>query len=79
MQPETPAVARRYRSLWTLMAEERAPGDEAARLEAALDRIWQAGALRPSAAHAQGTTELATRLDALIAEIRAALGKDSAD
>ncbi len=62
------------------MAEEHPPGhEEAIRLEAALDRIWHAGALRPSPAHAQGTTELATRLDALIAEIRAALGKDSAD
>jgi len=62
------------------MAEEQAPEHEdAARLEAALDRIWHAGALRPSPAHAKGTTELATRLDALIAEIRTALGKDSAD
>jgi hypothetical protein len=62
------------------MAEERATGqEEAARLEAALDRIWHAGALRPSVAHAQGTAELASRLDALITEIRSALGKDSAD
>ncbi len=67
------------------MAEEHAaPGhEEAARLEAALDRIWHAGARRAPTAPAQdapqSNTELAARLDALIADIRAALGRDSAD
>ncbi len=57
--------------------------DEVARLEAALDRIVHAGIHRPAPGPApvvaQENTELAGRLDALIAEIRAALGRESAD
>jgi hypothetical protein len=62
------------------MADDAAPGhEEAVRLEAALDRIWHAGARRPAEAPARDKAELAARLDALIGEIRAALGGDSAD
>ena len=49
--------------------------DAAGRLEAALERIARSKAVRtPGAAPA-----LAARLDLLIAEIRAVLGRDSAD
>jgi hypothetical protein len=62
------------------MAEDVTAGQqEAARLEAALERISRAGVHRPSASPATPDTQLASRLEALIAEIRAALGKDSAD
>ena len=54
--------------------------DEAARLEAALDRIALARPrLHARSAPDQGTAELARRLDALIAELRQVLGRDSAD
>ena len=54
--------------------------DEAARLEAALERIALS---RPAcvpglAAPSAGTTDLARRLDALIAELRSVLGRDGA-
>ncbi len=64
------------------MAENgRAGEEEAARLEVALDRIAKSMA-RPNRGHtlpqpAPGR-EVSSRLDALIAEIRAALGRDSA-
>jgi hypothetical protein len=64
--------------------------DEAARLEAALDRIGRAAARpRPAALHeaaprattpasaAPQTAELAARLDSLIADLRAVLGTDA--
>jgi hypothetical protein len=53
--------------------------EEAARLEAALERISRAGAHRPPTSETPPDPQLAGRLEALIAEIRAALGKDSAD
>ena len=58
------------------------PGDEAARLEAALTRIAQArpSLKRPSAGEAGlDKAALASRLDALITELRGVLGRDSAD
>jgi hypothetical protein len=62
------------------MADSSGTGDaDAARLEAALERIKRAGATRPETTAAAPDTQLAGRLDALIAEIRAALGKDNAD
>jgi hypothetical protein len=53
--------------------------DEAARLEAALLRIQQARAVRsgaasPAAGRPDAAGEVAARLDALIAELRALLG-----
>ena len=55
--------------------------DEAGRLEAALDRIAQARTTPSPGQPATGDTNalLARRLDALIAELRAVLGRDSAD
>ncbi len=54
--------------------------DEAARLEAALERIAQnrtrAGRPAETGGH---TAEIARRLDALIVELRTLLGRDSAD
>ena len=54
--------------------------DEAARLEAALDRIARA---KPRASQAgpadPNRAALARRLDGLIAELRQVLGRDSAD
>jgi hypothetical protein len=62
------------------MAETIGTGqEEAARLEAALERISRAGTSRPAVSVTPPEPELAGRLEALIAEIRAALGKDSAD
>jgi hypothetical protein len=62
------------------MAEEAGSGsEEAARLEAALARISRAGLHRAEAAPRQPTAQLVRRLETLIAEIRAALGKDNAD
>jgi hypothetical protein len=63
------------------MADHWSHGTEdAARLEAALDRI---GRFRrsPAAPNASSppVADLAHRLDALIAELRAALGTDAAD
>jgi len=64
------------------MAENgRAGEEEAARLEAALDRIAKSMAnISPQRGVPQTMqgVEVAGRLDALIAEIRAALGRDSA-
>jgi hypothetical protein len=64
------------------MAENgRAGEEEAARLEAALDRIAKSMAnISPQRGVPQTMqgAEVAGRLDALIAEIRAALGRDSA-
>jgi hypothetical protein len=53
--------------------------EEAARLESALERISHARTRRPAALPPPPDAQLAGRLDALIAEIRAALGRDSAD
>ena len=54
--------------------------EEAARLESALERISHARTRRPAALPPPPPdAQLAGRLDALIAEIRAALGRDSAD
>jgi hypothetical protein len=53
--------------------------EETARLEAALERISRAGARHPAASPAPPDPQLAGRLEALIAEIRAALGRDSGD
>ena len=55
--------------------------DEAARLEAALERIALS---RPASVPGQtaasaDTADLARRLDALIAELRSVLGRDGAD
>jgi hypothetical protein len=62
---------------------------EAARLEAALERIAKARVIRPATASVASSDSalsdsvdrkaLAGRLDQLIAEIRAALGRDTAD
>ena len=62
------------------MADSGGTGqEEAARLELALDRIFRARTHRAAASSALPDPHLAGRLDALIAEIRAALGRDSAD
>lgn len=64
------------------MAEAGKPkADEAARLEAALERIARSrsAALPGQAPAAENTAELARRLDGLIAELRAVLGRDGAD
>ncbi len=55
--------------------------DEAARLEAALERIARrrAGVQAGEAASGTDTVELARRLDQLIAELRAVLGGDPAE
>ncbi len=57
--------------------------DDTARLEAALTRIARAGygdaAARGSDRRPTENHELAARLDVLIAELRAVLGRDSAD
>ncbi len=59
--------------------------EDAARLEAALDRIARTALMKPAAKPdaASGPTpeteQAIQRLDALIADIRAALGKDAAD
>ncbi len=55
--------------------------DDTARLEAALNRIARAGCGPASSAASHGVdkSELAARLDVLIAELRAVLGRDSAD
>ncbi len=58
------------------LADHDDPADAAARLERALERI--AGLAKPAAAvpaepH-RSTAEIAARLDALIAQVRAALG-----
>jgi hypothetical protein len=55
--------------------------DEAARLEAALDRIARLQAAHPAAetASAKDSAALARRLDTLIADLRAVLGRDSGD
>ena len=64
------------------MAEDgNTMADEAARLEAALERIARSRS-QATAGHApapSGTADLARRLDALIAELRTVLGRDSAD
>ncbi len=53
---------------------------EAARLEAALDRIARTPSHGPPVGSSKATTaDLARRLDALIAELRQVLGRDSAD
>ncbi len=59
---------------------EHIPVHEAARLEAALERIARAGprAARDGCAEAS-RVELTRRLDALIAELRQVLGRHSAD
>jgi hypothetical protein len=60
------------------MADTRSSGtDDTARLEAALNRIAKARA--PVATPGIDTSAIAGRLDALIAEIRAVLGKDPVD
>jgi hypothetical protein len=74
------------------MADADMTGDsEAARLEAALARIARAATARPplptlapastqpDAAHPGPTTEIRSRLDALIIELRSVLGRDSSD
>ncbi|MBN9509015.1 MAG: hypothetical protein J0I21_07835 [Alphaproteobacteria bacterium] len=53
------------------MAEEDDPAAAASRLEQALERI--ARFARPGAPEAPGTAAVAARLDALIANLRAAL------
>jgi len=60
------------------MADLKAGAEETARLEAALERIARARARRAGQPATPATVALAARLDALIAEIRAVLGKDSA-
>ncbi len=66
-------------------ADGSAAGDEAARLETALERIARAAAravpaadLEAEAQRAQRTAEVAARLDTLIAELREVLGPDEA-
>ena len=60
------------------MADSGSSGvDETARLEAALARI--ALARRPDGTAGAETSGLAARLDALIAELRSVLGRDSGD
>jgi hypothetical protein len=55
------------------LADDQDPADAAARLEAALERIANA-ARRPSAGSpVVDTVRIAARLDALIAQLRAAL------
>ena len=56
------------------MAENEDPAEAAARLEHALDRIAQHMHRPQPAPPGLDTTRIATRLDALIAQIRAALG-----
>ena len=55
--------------------------DDTARLEAALNRIARAGygPVQGGAAGPANKGDLAARLDVLIAELRAVLGRDSAD
>jgi hypothetical protein len=62
------------------MADDGGMGqDEATRLESALERIARAQTHRPAASPTPPDRQLAGRLDTLIAEIRATLGRDSAD
>ena len=62
------------------MADSGGSGlDETARLEAALARIARARQPEGGVAAGANGTVLAARLDALIAEIRSVLGRDSAD
>jgi hypothetical protein len=56
------------------LAENEDPADAAARLEAALERIARYAQQPPPAGSGADTVRIATRLDALIAHIRAALG-----
>ncbi len=54
--------------------------NDAARLEAALERLGRLRPIHPAdIAPTPATAELAARLDALIAELRAALGSVAAD
>ena len=71
-----------HRRPWGAMADTGESGtDETARLEAALARIARARpqAADPSSAASPDRQALAARLDALIAELRSVLGRDSAD
>jgi hypothetical protein len=56
------------------LADTEDPAAAASRLEDALDRIAQRMHRPPPAPPGLDTTRIATRLDALIAQIRAALG-----
>jgi len=56
------------------LADEEDPTDAAARLEAALERIAQVARRPQIAPQGIDTTRIAARLDALIAQLRAALG-----
>jgi hypothetical protein len=53
--------------------------DETARLERALERIARVRRRPAASSDSAVTAALATRLDALIADLRAALKKDGAD
>ena len=56
------------------MADEQDPTDAAVRLEAALERIAQLARRPPATPPGVETVRIAARLDALIAQLRAALG-----
>jgi hypothetical protein len=56
------------------LADEQDPTDAAARLEAALERIALMARRPPAAPQGGDTSRIAVRLDAIIAQLRAALG-----